>query len=193
MCWWRMSRRRAGSLMQLLALGGLVGCASLPSSQQERLKRSGLGKKCELVRMAAKLSYRFAEQITPESIPDGICARETAQFNGKIAMRVQVERITRRGAVRSPFFRGGETCSWPDLELVSHKFDEVDKTVGAVVTLLFFAEDRDGIPFRVGVEPRDPDDENPAVVGTSICGVMDGRLAWSSGGWHVTRNLNVDD
>lgn len=173
---------RSRTKVLVLAVGISAACAA--GTAETRLGRSALRERCDVIARAARFKYQFDPRITPSSIPEGECARELAASSGKLALRVQEERMSSGGAIRRPFFRAGERCSWPDLELVDPDFDRVDKAVSAVVTVLMFAEERDGVPFRVGVEMREGDKER-GVIWTSPCGVVDGRIEWSAGGWRA--------
>jgi hypothetical protein len=162
-------------------------------SQVVRLQKSQLRARCDIVRRAANLSYESEGRTLLESIPTGECARENAHIAGKVAIRVGLERIPEAGPpIRTPFFQAGETCSWPDLVLVGPTFEEIDKSVDAVVTLLFFEEDRDGVPFRVGVETRGGDADKAAIQ-MSLCGTIDGRVVWSEGRWQISPNPEGSD
>jgi hypothetical protein len=168
-----------------LVLSATLSCAR---SQTARLVKASLRDRCETARRAAKFTFIFDPRFTCESIPDGICAQTLATVAGKRLLRVTMDLENPPREVS--LFKEGESCDWPDLQLVGQTFAGMDKSITDAVELVFWAEEPGGIPFRVGVVSRSLEEERLPPI--SPCGVMPGIMKWSKGDWQFEADLRQD-
>jgi hypothetical protein len=154
----------------------------------DRLVTAPLRDRCEIARKAAKFSFIFDPRFTCESIPDGLCAQTLATVAEKRLLRVTVD--LENPPREAPLFKEGESCSWPDLQLVGQTFAGMDKSIKNAVILVFWSEEPGGIPFRVGVVSRILEEKKLPLI--SPCGVMPGLMRWSKGEWRFEADLRQD-
>jgi hypothetical protein len=196
----RESRRRSGrhtevqlpaaGLVRYLALlasvGGMSSSGCAGKSLTVRLENASLAERCDVARKAAKTEL-------PDSIPDSLCAKTLASVQGRPQLRVVLVKPVGADLSSSYLFRQTETCSWPDMDLVSVPLAQMPASMGGVVELTIMPEVKKGVPFQVGVVTRQAEmDAMKGILHSSPCGTVPGLMTWDSGAWRVSADPDSD-